>query len=253
MINSLQKIIKSNYIIKEDIINERLSQLFRPEIYKELKRKRIKRIAFFIGISLFVILFIILLAAGLNNWFKSEEHDIEIKISRDKYPINYFNEEKSLKIRMAYTNGNIEDKELKIFTNFMLLQISKKELNNNDLLYNYSFVISDTKVKIENEEKNITSFNIFNESIINQLKLNPNGTKYPMAIFSFFENGTIYDIKLPNSMNKYYVNTIIELIDNVIPKLPRNISENNINFNFLDINITNDKNKKLVIEKQPPK
>ena len=84
-----------------------------------------------------------------------------------------------------------------------------------------------------------------------EFKLNPNGTKYPMAIFSFYENGTIYDIKLPNSTNNYYADAIIELIENVIPKLSRNRTEDI--HKGLNINTKSDKKKKILFESQSPK
>ena len=43
-----------------------------------------------------------------------------------------------------------------------------------------------------------------------------------MAQFSFYDNGTVLEINLPKNMDKYYAQAILELIDNVIPKLSRN-------------------------------
>ena len=86
-------------------------------------------------------------------------------------------------------------------------------------------VILDTKVKYEREFKNVNTFDIFDEEKIKEVMANPDGSKYPLAVFSFYENGTIADIKLPNNMDEYYANTINELIENVIPKLSRNRTE----------------------------
>ena len=46
-----------------------------------------------------------------------------------------------------------------------------------------------------------------------------------MSEFHFFENGTIYDINLPEEMNKEEAQNMVDLINNVIPKLTRNKTE----------------------------
>ena len=80
---------------------------------------------------------------------------------------------------------------------------------------------------------------------------NPDGTKYPFALFKFYENGTIDDIKLPANMDAYYTQSIIELIENVVPKLTRNRTEDISN--GLDIKTKKDKKKKTLVESQSPK
>ena len=203
-------------------------------------------------ISLAIIVTTTLLVGYFKlNWFKSEIYNIDFKILRKVYQINYFTEKKTLKVKVGFTNGITEEKEFTTITNFTIFQTEKKELEKNDFLNIAILAILDMKVNFNNEQKDIISFNVFNESVINEFKLNPNGTKYPMAIFSFYENGTIYDIKLPNNMNNYYANAIIELIENVIPKLSRNKTEDI--YNGLKINTKNDKKKKILFESQSPK
>ena len=46
-----------------------------------------------------------------------------------------------------------------------------------------------------------------------------------MSIFTFHEDGKLEDIKLPDNMDKYNADSIVELIKNVIPKLTRNRAE----------------------------
>ena len=46
-----------------------------------------------------------------------------------------------------------------------------------------------------------------------------------MAMFKFYEDGTIEEIKVPDNMDKYNADNIVELIQNVIPKLTRNRTE----------------------------
>lgn len=133
----------------------------------------------------------------------------------------------------------------------MTFQIDKKELENKEILYYYILFILDVKIEINNELKDFISFNIKNETILNKFKSKPDSSKYPIAKFSFYENGTIDKIKLPNIMNNYNAYTIIELINNTIPKLPINRSDGMINFIYID-NIDYI-NKKTLIEKQSPR
>jgi hypothetical protein len=80
----------------------------------------------------------------------------------------------------------------------------------------------DSKVKYGEKETKLNSFDIFDEKQIKEFESNPNGTIYPMAKFSYFENGTIIDINLPENMDQYNAQSMIELINNVVPKLSRN-------------------------------
>lgn len=67
-----------------------------------------------------------------------------------------------------------------------------------------------------------------------------------MAIFSFYENGTLEDIYLPNNTDSYNAISIIELIEILIPKLSRNRTED-IN-NGIKINAVKNKTKKILVE-----
>ena len=40
-----------------------------------------------------------------------------------------------------------------------------------------------------------------------------------MAIFTFHEDGTLGDINLPDNMDKFNANLIVELVKNLIPNL----------------------------------
>ena len=134
----------------------------------------------------------------------------------------------------------------------MVVQTDKKRsTNEKDLINNATLVILDAKANIKNEPKDIISFNIFNESIVNEFKSNPNGELYPMSIFSFYENGTINNIKLPNNMNKNNAFIIIELIEKIIPKLSRNKTEDISK--GLTINIKKDREKRILVESQSPR
>ena len=121
---------------------------------------------------------------------------------------------------MAYTSGELEEINTLVETDFAVMLTSKEESLNTANL-----VILKSKTKIKDEEASLNSFDIFDEKVVKEFEKNPNGTKYPMSEFHFFENGTIYDINLPEEMNKEEAQNMVDLINNVIPKLTRNKTE----------------------------
>lgn len=233
---------------KLEILNEKTieDEFTQPKNHKKLK------IAITIFTSLALIATTILLVGHFKfDWFKSEVYDIDAKISRNLYQASYYTETKIIKTRTSFTSGVDEEKEFSAYTNFMVLQTDRKQLKNNDYLNTATLIILDTKMEIDNEQKEVISFNIFEQSIIDKFKSNPDGSKYPMAVFSFYENGTIADIQLPNNMDYYNSKSVIELIENVMPKLTRNRKEDNSN--GINIETRKNKNKRTLIETQAPK
>ena len=233
---------------KEEILND---DFIENEVPQPKSHKKIK-IAIAVAASLAIIATATLLVGYFKfDWFKSEEYNIDAKISRNLYQANYYTETKSIKTRTSFTSGVAEEKEFFVYTNFMVMQTDRKELENNDFLNTATLVILDTKMEIEKEQKEVTSFNIFEQSKIDEFKSNPDGSKYPMAIFSFYENGKIADIQLPNNMDYYNSEAIIELIESVIPKLTRNRKEDISN--GLNIETKTNKNKRTLVETQAPR
>ena len=233
-------------IITFDLIENKKEAVSPPKNNKKMK--------IIIAISLLVLAITIstlLIGYFKFNFFKKEIYNIEAKISRNIYQANYFHEIKNISTKIQFNSGISESHQQNIYTNFIVLQTDRKQLGTNDFLNKATLLILDSKLSFENELKDITSFNIFDDSKIKEFKSNPDGSKYPMAIFSFYENGTIVDIKLPNNIDGYNAHSIIELIENVIPKLSRNNTED-IN-NGLTIKTKKDKNKKTLIEKQAPR
>ena len=225
---------------KEEVLN---NDYVENEVIQPKNTKKIK-IAIALVASLTIIASAILLVGYFKfNWFKSEIYNIDAKLSRNAYQANYFSETKTINTRIGFTSGITQDNEQKIYTNFMVMQKDRKELKNNDFLNTATLVILDTKLENKNELKEINSFNIYNEENIKEFESNPDGAKYPMAVFSFYENGTIADILLPNNMDNYNAQTIIELIESAVPKLTRNRTEDISN--GLEIN-TLKRNKKIV-------
>ena len=233
---------------KEEVLN---NDYVENEVIQPKNTKKIK-IAIALVASLTIIASAILLVGYFKfNWFKSEIYNIDAKISRNAYQANYFSETKTINTRIGFTSGITQDNEQKIYTNFMVMQKDRKELKNNDFLNTATLVILDTKLENKNELKEINSFNIYNEENIKEFESNPDGAKYPMAVFSFYENGTIADILLPNNMDNYNAQTIIELIESVVPRLTRNRTEDISN--GLEINTLKRNKKKVFVESISPR
>ena len=221
-----------------------------------VQSKRPIKLIIFIVVSILIIVTVITLLVGhfKYNWFKKETeqaYDIALKLSRNVYQANYFTETKTINTKVSFTQGSPEYTEQEINTNFLVMQTERKELGNNDFLNTATLVILEANATIRNETRKVTSFNIFDESTIDELKSNPNGTKYPMSLFSFYENGTLANILLPNDIDNYNANLIIELIEDVIPKLSRNKTEDANN----GIKFESKQNGKkfILVESQSPK
>ena len=180
------------------------------------------------------------------NWFQGEIYKIDANISRNVYQVNYFSETKTAKTKYSFTSGETEEKENVINTNFIVL-LHEKTPTENGFIVTASLVILDARL----DGKELTSFDIFNEAKIKEFEKNPDGTKYPMAKFTFYEDGKIIDIKVPNTMDRYNAESVEALIESIIPKLTRNRTEDEDN--GLDIQTRTEKKKKTYTEETKPK
>lgn len=199
-----------------------------------------KKIIYIITITfaLFLIITIILLVGYFKyNWFKKDDkevdneiYNLDVKIKSSVNQVDYFTETKKIKSTVVYTSGESDEQEQIVDTNFVVF-ITDKTINDNHTnnitsnMNNGTLVILESKVKYGENETNLSSFDIFDEKQIKDFESNPNGSIYPMAKFSYFENGTIFDINLPEDMDQYNAQAMIDLINNVVPKLSRNKTE----------------------------
>ena len=230
---------------KEEILNENIIE---KEVIHPKAHKKIKIFLAITGSILVIAATVLLIGYFHLNWFKSEIYNLDIKISRNTYEVNYFTETKILETRLGLTSGESNNKEINVKNNFLVVQTDREKIENNDFLNTVSLIILDVKVKMDNEEKQGISFDIFKEEIVEEFKYNPEGSKYPMAIFSFYENGTIAEINLPNNMNQSIAKSMIDLIEKIIPKISRNRTEDNNN--GLEINIIKNNDMKTLVESQ---
>jgi hypothetical protein len=196
---------------------------------KKKKKKYIKIST--ITLSSVIVVFIICILVGHFKYDIFHKKNREIykiaEINREVYSEEFFSEIKKVKSKMTYTEGEFDEKEQNIITDFVVIVTDKESLENNDTLNTASLVILESKIKMEDKEAPLHSFNIFEEKKVQEFEEEPNGTKYPMAIFHFYENGTKKDILLPEGMDKDDAQNMIDLINNVVPKLTRNKTEDN--------------------------
>jgi hypothetical protein len=185
------------------------------------------------------------------NWFQSEIYKVDVNVVRNLNQANYFTETKKITTKVALTEEGYEEQEYLIDTNFMVFLNERKQLKKDDYINTASIVLLKSKLTSTEGNQDLPSFDLFNEETRKEFEANPDGSKYPMALFSFYENGTIIEVRLPDTMDKFNAETIMDLIEKVIPKLSRNKTEDNEN--GLDIKTRKDKKKKTLIEEEKPK
>ena len=231
------------YDIKSDLIDEKFEA---PA--KSNRKKYI--IAIIAAATLISALSILLIGHFKFNWFQSEIYKLDATINRASYQANYFSETKNMKAAFTFSNGNHVEKDAKITTNFLVYLLDKQKIKNT-FINTASLIILNSHVKSDETDQDLTSFKLFDESTLKEVENNPDGSKYPNAIFSFTEEGTIKEIQLPNNMDKFNADSIVELIGNVVPKLTRNRTEDMSN----GIEIKEAKNNKVktIIETQAPR
>ena len=223
-------------------------ELIDQEVQAPVKSNKIKyAIAIIAGVVMVAAVTVLLVGHFKFDWFKNETYKIDANIHRSNYQANYFSEKKNMNIKVSFSNGQNENKKFLINSNFVVVLTDRKELGNGDILNTASIIILESKLKSDTEELELTKFSI-NEAIIKELETNPNGSKYPIGIFTFHEDGTLDDIKLPDNMDKYNADSIVELIKDVIPKLTRNRTEDMSK--GLEIKERKNKRKKTIVESQ---
>ena len=99
--------------------------------------------------------------------------------------------------------------------------------------------------------KDLPHLNIFDENEIKELEANPNGAKYPIAKFRFDDDGEIEAIYLPDNIDEFHAEIILDLIEKVIIKLARNKKEDMSK--GLDIRTLKSKNKRIIVQTEAPR
>jgi len=198
------------------------------EEHQKSNKKKILILSITISVAIALITTIFLVGYFKFNWFK-DQYDLDIKIKNFANQADYFSEKRIIKSKVLYTSGDSDEREQIIDTNFVVILTDRKKINatkgGESHINNATLIILDSKIKIGEKQTNLNSFNIFDEKQLTEFESNPSGSVYPMAQFSYYENGTIIDINLPEDMDRYNAQSMAELINNVIPKLSRKKKE----------------------------
>ena len=83
--------------------------------------------------------------------------------------------------------------------------IIKKETNKNIAV----LAILNSQVSEDGKIKDLPHINLLDEKEIKEVISNPVGSKYPLAVFSFDDQGKILEIKLPNNMDEYHAEQLL--------------------------------------------
>ena len=183
-------------------------------------------------------------------WFKSEIYKVDANITREVNQANFFSETKTIKTRIALEEGAYEEQNYEVNTDFMVYLKDRTQLKDNDYLNKASLVILNSTMTSNEGEQELPSFDIYDKKKVGEFESFPDGSKFPISSFSFYENGTIVDIKFPEFTDEYNGQILKELVEKVIPKLSRNRTEDNAN--GLNIKTRTDRKKKTLIEEEKP-
>jgi hypothetical protein len=227
------------------------SAVAQPEPVQKSRKSKYIKIGLLIFASIAIITTVILLVGHYKyGLFEDEVYQVA-NVKHEIYSTEYFTETKTVKSKLSYSSGELNERVQKITTNFLVTITDKETLPNNEILTKATIVLLQSKAESEGNDVPLSTFDIFNENILKEFENNPNDEKYQMAVFSFYESGAIKDINLPKGMNKEDAQNLIDLINNVVPKLTRNKKEDNEN--GLEITTRTGKKKKTFVEYQPPK
>ena len=192
------------------------------------KKKCLKISAIIISIVLVLAVVFILVAKYKYNFFKKEIYKVA-EIKRDPDTTEYFKETKTMTSKLAYNTGESRESEQIIDSKFVVMIMDRQYLENDDYLNTAGLIILESKIKMEGKEAELNSLNIFDDEVMKEFEENPERANYPMAIFHFYKNGTLKDIKVPVNSTKDEIQNMVDLIKKVAPKLTRNRTEDENN------------------------
>ena len=194
------------------------------------KSRKCLKISIIISAILVVFVVVFLLIAKFKyNFFENDDIYVVGQIKRDINSVEYFTETKVMKSNMSYTNGEFQESEQTIKTDFLVMITDREYLTESDYVNNASLIILDSKIEMEGKEAPLSSLNVFNDEVMKEFEEKSENNNYTVAKFSFYKNGTIKDINFPINSEKDTIQTMTDLINNVIPKLSRSKSEDEKN------------------------
>jgi hypothetical protein len=197
----------------EDNFNDKLEKLL-PKEHDEIKDKATE--------NQYLMFFIILIIAILFGYFKFQKAQDNIILSPfHQNQVLSFNEIKNISIELLSKNRK-EIINQTITTDFLVTINLKKKLNYFGVinyLYNATLII----VNKSYDEKINQGLYLDEENKIKQIMTHPEDYSQSICKFSFYENGSLAEIYLTNDMDFYNATSMVDLIENIIPKISRKI------------------------------
>ena len=115
---------KKEEIILEENLNEK-------ETVSPKNSKKIKYAIAIIASTLVLATVSILLIGHFKfNWFKSENYNLDVNISRSVYQANFFSERKTSKTTISLTEDKIVEKTYYVDSNFVVYLLDKEKAKN---------------------------------------------------------------------------------------------------------------------------
>ena len=115
------------------------------------------------------------------DWFKSDEYKIDAQINRSIYQANYFSEIKTINTKFNFKDDFSDEKGYIVDNNFVVFLTDKKYNLNTGAL-----VLLSSTASVNDQVKELPHLDMFDEKQRKEIEANPNGAKYPMAVFKFY-------------------------------------------------------------------
>lgn len=211
-------------IINDDSsINENILQLY--SIKNDKKNKYSKKFVIFLSLTSFLIIFIIifLVLYFVFGCFQYKQDNITDNFYQPNQ-IMFFIEKKYVNISIASKNET-ETYNQELFNQFLVSIKSKTQLNYLgviDYLYNATIIILHSKI----DDIIVSGYNYdnINNEFTSDYLLNPQNAI--ISTFSFYENGTLGEIYLSKNTTDYFASIIIDLIEQLIPRISSSLYKN---------------------------
>lgn len=169
---------------------------------------------------IYFIIFIFAILFG-NYKFLQKAQDNIILSPFQPNQVLLFNEIKKISTEILTENGK-EMINQTIATDFLVTINYKKKLNYFGVinyLYNATLILFN---QVYDKEIN-QGLNFDDKNIIKQILNHPENYSQSIAKFAFYENGSLAEIYLSNDIDFFNASSMIDLIENIIPKISRKL------------------------------
>ena len=146
-----------------------------PEIQlpqqRSRKTKYIKLGIILTTIAAIITTVVLLVGHYKYGLFQSEIYQVT-NIKRELYSEEYYTETKTIKSKLSYTSGELDEMVQKIEKNFVVMITDKEELPNKVVLNTATLVVLNSNIELEGQQSPLNGFNIFDEKVVEEFKKN---------------------------------------------------------------------------------